>query len=300
MTLPKSTYLFWSSLLVMFCVLTSGSAKASDRPDELLIGIEPEHNIFEQVEGYRKLADYLSEKCGFKVRVTIMSRYGEALQRFKNRKLDGAFLSSYTAAMAIRELQLEPAARLVNLQGSSVAHGYLFTRRDSGIKKIEDTRGKTFAFVDPATAEGYLFPLALLNEKGIKDAASFLRQYHFTGSHASTVFAVLDGRADLGASKDTIYNKQTSQDPTISRELFIIAKSQPVPETTLCLKQDLPPVLKAKLTSILLGMADNEQGRKILNIIEASRFTGADETDYDIILQMEKKAGVSGTGADIK
>ena len=81
---------------------------AAEQAEELLIGIEPEHNIFDQMERHRHLADYLSEQLGITVRLTIMSRYGEGIMRFKARKLDGAFLTPYTASMGIRQLNLDP------------------------------------------------------------------------------------------------------------------------------------------------------------------------------------------------
>jgi len=94
---------------------------AVERLEQLLIGIEPEHNIFDQMERYRILADYLSDQLGIKVKLTIMSRYGEVIKRFKTLKLDGAFLTSYTATMGIKELQLEPLVNPVNLQGKSTS-----------------------------------------------------------------------------------------------------------------------------------------------------------------------------------
>jgi ABC-type phosphate/phosphonate transport system substrate-binding protein len=52
---------------------------AFGQPKELLFGIEPEHNIFDQMERYRYLADYLSDQLGVKVKLTIMSRYGDVM-----------------------------------------------------------------------------------------------------------------------------------------------------------------------------------------------------------------------------
>ena len=214
--------------LVMFF---SWSGTSYGRGEELLIGIEPEHNIFEQMSSYRKLADYLSEKLDVEIRLTIMSRYGEALQRFKSRGLSGAFLNSYTTSMVIRELDLEPVVRQVKLNGEAVTYSYIVVRADSGIRKLADMRMKRFAFVDPATTAGYLFPLAFMKENGVDDLTTFLESYFFTGSHASAVFAVLDGRADIGAVKETVYNKVISDDATIGRELVVIKKSPPIPET---------------------------------------------------------------------
>lgn len=279
-------------LLGLALFFLASPAWASDQPRELLIGIEPEHNIFNQMEQYGQLTAYLSEKSGIPVRLTIMSRYGEVLQRFKALHLDGAFLNSYTATLAIDELGMEPIARPVNLAGEDHAHALLFTRRDSSIHRVAEMRGKSFAFVDPATTEGYLFPLALLKKNGVTKIDTFFSHHFFTGSHASAVSAVLDGRADLGVAKERIYSRQLAKDPGIAKELLVLEESPPTPETTLCLKQDLPPDLKNKLTEILLGMDQDRAGREVLKAIDSLRFNRAVQSDYNIVRQMEKEAGI--------
>jgi phosphonate transport system substrate-binding protein len=299
---PLNSIIKDKAVSYLFCVLfglsifLSFPGSSYGRGEELLIGIEPEHNIFDQMRSYRKLADYLSEKLEVKIRLTIMSRYGEALQRFESRRLSGAFLNSYTTSMVIRELDLEPVVRKVKLNGEAVTYSYIVVRADSGIRKVADMRMKRFAFVDPATTEGYLFPLAFLKGNGIDDLTTFLEGYYFTGSHTSAVFAVLDGRADIGAVKETVYNKVVSGDATIGRELVVIKKSPPIPETTLCLSKEISSELRARITTTMLEMNGAEEGRKILKELEALRFTPAGKDDYRTVLQIEQQASQVITG----
>ncbi len=284
-------------LLVFLCLtavtVQATKAQVSANTGGLLIGIEPEHNIFDQIERYRHLAGYLSGQLGLKIRLTIMSRYGEVVKRFKSRQLDGAFLSSFTAALGIKEFQLEPVASPVNLAGKSTSRGYIFVRRDSGIKTVKDMRGKSFVFVDPATTEGYLFPMAFLRRHGVKDQEKFFSRCWFSGSHASALFAVLDGRADIGAAKDTVFNKQITNDPSIKSELRIIAESPPVPEVTLCLRDDIPAGLRRRILSVLLNMENTARGRQVLKKFAALRFIKANDSDFARISNMAKEAGIT-------
>ncbi|NTV13842.1 MAG: phosphate/phosphite/phosphonate ABC transporter substrate-binding protein [Desulfobulbaceae bacterium] len=291
---PKKFHIVGKLLTMLICLLLlSGQSLAQGRPSGLLIGIEPEHNIFTQMESYRKLAEYLSERAGIPVRLTVMSRYGEVLERFKKLHLDGALLDSHTATLAIDAMGMAPIVRPVNLAGNTSSHGLIFTRRDSGIKEIRDMHGKSFAFVDPATTEGYIFPMAYLRKNSITNPLTYLGHNFFTGSHASAISAILDGRADLGAAKDEAYSRQIARDPSISKELVIISRSEPLPPTTLFLRCDLAPELKKDLTDILLGMAGNIKGREILQSIGAQRFTRAEEKDYDIVRKMTTEAGLN-------
>jgi len=271
--------------------LATSSAAALAQPRELKLGIEPEHNLFTQMENYRKLADYLTNKAGIPIRLTVMSRYGEVLQRFRSLHLDGALLNSYTATLALDEMGMEPIVHPVSLAGDALSHGLIFTRRDSGIKQVRDMRGRSFAFVDPATAEGYLFPLAYLQKNGIRNPGSYLGRNFFTGSHASAISAVLDGRADLGAAKEDAYTRQLTKDPALAKELAIIARSEPLPPTTLFLKNDLSPELKQGLTAILLEMPATPEGREVLKAIGALRFERAARKDYDAVRKMAAESG---------
>ena len=271
------------------CLLGASPVFAADQTEEVLLGIEPEHNIFDQMEQYRALARYLSAQLGVKVKLTIMSRYGEVIKRFKSLKLDGAFLTSYTATMGIKELNLDPVANPVNLSGESTSQGYVFVRKDSGIREVKDMRGKSIVFVDPATMEGYLFPLVYLTRHGITEISTFFNRFSYSGSHASAIFTVLDGRADIGAAKNTVFNKLAHNDPTIQEELHIIAQSPKVPEITLCMRSEIDRNFREKLGAVLLDMDKNSPGRETLKQFKALRFVRPNQADFVGIEEMAEE-----------
>jgi len=280
-------------LLISLITSVAAPFSAYAQPKELLIGIEPEHNIFDQMQRYRYLASYLSEQLGVKVNLTITSRYGEVIKRFKSRKLDGAFLTSYTASMGIKDLNLEPVVNPVNLNGEFNSQGYIFVRKDSGIHDVKDMKGKRIVFVDPATMEGYLFPLAYLEQHGIKNINTFFDRFDFSGSHVSSILAVLDGRADIGSAKNTVFNNLIHNDPSIGQELNILAQSPKSPEITLCISNEVDLYLQAKLVNILLQMDKTAQGKKVLAQFKALRFVKANKTDFALIDEMAQEAKAS-------
>ena len=279
-------------LLLGLLLLAVPKPAPAQQSETLLLGIEPEHNIFDQMERYRALAAYLSDQLGIKVNLTIMSRYGEVIKRIQSRQLDGAFLSPYTATLGIKQLGLHPVVSPVNLNGESTSRGYIFVRADSGINSVADMQGKSMVFVDPATMEGYLYPRAYLRGQGISDPETFFSRSSFAGSHASVLFAVLDGRADIGAAKDTVYDRMTSQDPSIGQELRIIASSPREPEVTLCLREELAAELRENIGEILLHMEKTARGKKVLKQFAALRFIASSPADFARIEKMAQEAGV--------
>lgn len=259
---------------------------------ELLIGLIPEQNIFRQRERYLLLRQYLSERLGVNVTFTSLSRYGNIIERFRTERMDGAFFGSFTYALAHRQLNVEPLARPVNLDGTSTYHGYIFVRKDSGIRNVADMRGKRFAFVERATTAGYLFPLAYFRSSGIADYQQYLGPSFFAGSHDAAVLAVLHREADVGAAKNTIYDQLAEENQRIEKELVILAASGVVPQNCLAVRKDLDSELTRELKRVLLGMEKDPAGKEILKRFGARGFVETTDRDYAYLYTLAAQVGI--------
>ncbi len=260
---------------------------------ELLIGLIPEMNVFKQKERFTLLGDYLSKKTGVGVKFTILSRYGNIIDRFTAENMDGAFFGSFTGALAIEKLGVIPLARPVNLDNTSSYRGYLFARRDSKIRDISGMKGKKMAYVEKATTAGYLFPLAYLKEHGVKDVDHFFSSSYFAGSHDAAIHAVLEGQADVGAAKHSIYDRMKADDARVTRDLVILAESPWVPSNGLCVRKGLDEELKRKLKQALLDLNKDPEGAAVLKQFGALRFIDTNVSDYRPVFEMAKKAGIN-------
>jgi phosphonate transport system substrate-binding protein len=259
---------------------------------ELLIGLIPEQNIFRQRERYLALRNYLSERLGVTVNFTSLSRYGNILARFSAEKIDGAFFGSFTYALAHNQLGVEPIARPVNLDGTSTYHGYIFVRRDSGIRSASDMKGKRFVFVERATMAGYLFPLAWFRENGIADPHSYLGESFFAGSHDAAIQAVLNKEADIGAAKNTMYDQLTVENPRLQKELVILATSGVVPQNCLAVRKDLDPELKNTLRRVLIEMDKDQEGIEALRRFGARGFIETNNSDFEYLYKLSSEVGI--------
>ncbi len=264
-----------------------------EQQKEILIGLIPEMNVFKQMKRFQPLADYITRQTGIKIHITILSRYGNIIERFTSEKMDGAFFGSFTGALAIEKLGVVPIARPVNLDGTSTYNGYIFARKDSNIKNIQDMKGKKMAFVERATTAGYVFPVAYLKENGVNDIDRFFSGYYFTGSHDASIYAVLDGKADIGAAKHSIYNRARKVDPRVDKELMIIAKSARVPSNGLCVRAGLDDNIKAGLKEALLNMDKNHEGQIVLGKFGAIKFIETTVKDYKPVFDLAEKAGIN-------
>lgn len=279
-------------VMMALMLLVLWNVPAAAEQEQILIGLIPEMNVFKQMQRFKPLSEYLSKKTGVTVKLTILSRYGNIIDRFVTEKMDGAFFGSFTGALAIEKLGVDPIVRPINLDDTSSYRGYLFVRKDSGISNVAGMKGKKMAFVERATTAGYLFPVAYFQEHGVSDFKTYFKEYYFTGSHDAAVLAVLDKKADVGAAKHSIYDRVRVTDPRVDKELTILATSAWVPSNGLCVRKNLNPQLKKKLKEALLGIDKDPEGRTVLEKLGAKRFIETTVKDYDPVFDLAKKAGI--------
>lgn len=297
--MPGRAGLF-AAVLLLAVLLTGGCTRQKEEPpvrkvfgqQELLIGLIPEQNIFRQRERYNVLRNYLSSRLGIAVNFTSLSRYGNIVERFTAEKMDGAFFGSFTYGLAHWQLGVEPLARPVNLDGTSTYHGYLFARKDSGIRRSADMKGKRFAFVEHATTAGYLFPLAFFKASGVSDPEKYLGQSFFAGSHDAAILAVLNREADIGAAKNTVYDQLAAEKPRVEQELIILSTSGVVPQNCLAVRKDLDPDLKQELKRLLVDMDKDPEGAEVLRKFGARGFVETTDRDYAYLYTLAAQVGI--------
>jgi phosphonate transport system substrate-binding protein len=254
----------------------------------LLIGLIPEQNIFEQIERYEPLADYLSEMIGINIKLTVLTRYGNIIDNFVSMGLDAAFFGSFTYTLAHAKLGVEAIARPMTIDGISSYHGLIFARKGGEIKNAEDMKGKTFVFVDKATTAGYLLPLSFFKKNEIRNYRTYFKEIYFAGTHEAAIYDVLNKKADIGAAKNTIYYKLSNSDSRIKNEMFVLEKSPDVPENGLAVRKDLDVAIKNKLKDKLLNMHNDPDGRNVLKKFGAQRFIETKDDDYSGVYKFVK------------
>ena len=267
-------------------------AVQSSRETVLLLGLIPEQQIFHQVTRYTPLADYLSKKTGLKIKLKVLSRYGNIIDNFLAAGMDGAFFGSFTYAIAHAKLGVEVLARPENPDGLSTYHGIIFVRKDSGIRTIKEMKGKRFVFVDKATTAGYLIALHYFKENGVSDYKSYFRETYFSGTHMDAIHDVLNRKADIGAAKNTVFDRAVRENPEVAKELVILSKSPEVPENALAVRKDLSEPIMKRLKEVLITMHNDPEGIIILKNFGARRFVETTDRDYVTVVSYAKTIGL--------
>src|SRR6058998_4458772 len=139
-------------------------APASALAQPLHLVLTPSQKPTDLLAVGEEFAQVLGKLVGVPVRVTVASDYAAVIEALRNRTADLAFVHPVGYVLANREAKATIVAR--NLwHGKSSFTSRIFVRADSGLRKLEDLRGKTIAFVDPASSSGYIYPMVLLRSE---------------------------------------------------------------------------------------------------------------------------------------
>ena len=154
--------------------------------------------------------------------MTVASDYAAVIEALRNSTADLAFVHPAGYVLANREAKAMIVAK--NLwHGKTSFTARFYVRKDSGLKTLEDLRGKTIAFVDPASSSGYIYPMVMLIQRGLvknRDPKTFFREVVFAGSHDASMRALLNGHVDAIASFD-MAREQYLKDPA-ERERLVL------------------------------------------------------------------------------
>ncbi len=287
---------FFAGCLLIFSVallsLLPSTRASAETTTVLRIGLIPEQDIFAQKKRHQPLFDYLEKKLDLRIEAQVLSRYGNLIDNFNELELDAAFFGSFTGALAIKKLGMNPLARPHHIEGLSSYYGILFVRTQSGIKTAEDMYGKRMVFVDRATTAGYLLPLDYFKQNGIADYSTWFAEYYFAGTQEDAILEVLKGYADVGAAKNTIFYQLARDNPQILDNLQILATSPHVPENAFGVRCDLAEGLTTLLREHLLSMHQTPEGRAALDALGVQHFVLTTEKDYQPVFDYAEQIGM--------
>jgi len=243
---------------------------------------------------------YLRRKTGTKLTLKILPRYGNIVDNFKSSGMDGAFFGSFSYTLAHAKVGVEVLVRPVALDNTSTYHGLIFVRKDSRIRDARGMKGKRFAFVDKATTAGYLLPMAYFHDNGIPDYNDYLKEAYFAGTHEDAIYDVLNRKADIGAAKNTVFQRLAKADPRILQELLVLERSPEVPENALALRKDIDASVRDRLKDAFLKMHLDPDGKQVLEQFGAQGFIETRNEEYDVVVKYAEDIHLNMSTYDYK
>jgi phosphonate transport system substrate-binding protein len=177
----------------------------------------------------------------------------------------------------------------------------IVTRKDSKLHKLEDLKGKRFAFVDEKSTSGYLYPRVMFKKKKI-NTATYFKETYFAGNHQAAIMDVVNKKADAAAvfSDDTKGKKSAWHkfSPDTVKNQFVIWASEPIPNDPFCVRLDFYdkyPRMTHDLMFALIDLKDSKENllKKLLGVNElmlatTKQYDPVREVVHELDLRLEQ------------
>jgi len=249
------------------------------------------------MQNAQPIVEILRQRLGMEVEPFVATDYTGVVEALRVNKLDIAFLTPASYVLAKNEANVRVVLKSER-KGIPFYFAAIITRADSGIRNLEDLRGKTFAFGDSLSTTGNVVPRQMFKQRGIDPVRDF-KQILYSGGHDATVLAVLNGKVDAGAtyanspdSKDTAWMRYL-KNPEDVEKIRAIAFSEPIPADNLVISANLDEKIAKKIEETFIELSHDPKGKTMLrDLYQIDGFVPASDKDYDSVRQAFVDAGI--------
>jgi phosphonate transport system substrate-binding protein len=260
-----------AALLALIATSSVAAAEpAKDCPDggTVRFGVEPYDTAPKLVPIYEHIGKLIADKLGCPVKVYVATNYNAEIEAMRNGKLELGEFGPLGYVLAHQVAKAEAVATFANADNKPDTYwASLVTWPQSGIKTAADIRGHSFAFSDPASTSGHLFPAYGLQKNGI-DPAKDVRAI-YAGSHTASFEALYNHKVDAGELNSEQLESAKQRGHYKDGDLVFLWKSDPIPIDPIAVRGDLPESLKQRLVAILQNIDLSqlaEADRKIMGV----------------------------------
>lgn len=277
-------------MLALLLSLLAPLSLAAREAAPLRLGVHPYLPVLFVQQHFAPLANYLSHALEREVVLSVSDDYRSHIMRIASGDLDVAYLGPASYVKLVDEFGPFPLIASQAVLGEPSFNGVIVSKRGSGISRIEDLRGKRFAFGNPSSTMSHLLPRYVLLKNGI--GVDDLGGYEFVGDHQAVAVAVLRGHFDAGAIKQEVYARYRR------RGLDLIALTPSISEHLFVARKGLPEDVLEELRQIFLGLDDSEMGREVLRAIKPSvtAMVPVVDSDYDRLREIIDSLRHDGVG----
>ncbi|MBI1767885.1 MAG: phosphate/phosphite/phosphonate ABC transporter substrate-binding protein [Bacteroidetes bacterium] len=244
------------------------------------------NNQSDLIKSGEQMKKLIEKETGLEMELEVPASHEELVSKFGDGKPCFGLLNSQSYVVANTKYGAKAKLRIIRY-GTGLYYGMIVTKASSGIKSLKDLNGKTIAYTDQLSTSGYLYPKKLLEKKGVKPGKIL-----FLNSHEEVITQVYTGKVDAGAA---FYSPESSTKelrdararvqkkfPDISKEVIILAKTDPIPNDPITFSKSINSELALKIAVAMVKIANTEEGKKLLKeMYGVEGLVRATDADYN-------------------
>ncbi len=275
------------SVIIILCLLSltvspavCGEGQKSEHSEAPLVFIlPPVENVNIMYEKFLPLITYLEQAVARPITLKIAKNYQQAIEEIRTGKSDLTYLDPAAYCEARHRHRIFPLAKTIR-SGSSTYRSVIVTRRDSGINRIIEGKGKRLALGNISSSSSYLIPAVMFKEVGI--GLNDFRTVDFLEQEDRIALSVLAKRHDIGGLSERVARKY------LDDGLKIINVSEAIPQYTLCASSALSHGLRNTIREALFGIDKTRNPALTAALKDMDGFAPAEERDFDVVRVMIK------------
>ena len=278
------------------------SSAVAQEIKEFNIGILGGENAQDRMTSNECFRAKVEEALGVPVKLFTPADYDGVIQGLLGGTIDYAGLgaSGYAKIYLTNPEAVDVQLTTQNVDGTTGYYSIGFARKDSGIKSMDDAKGKSFAFADPNSTSGYLVPAAELSATYGK-LEDYFSEVKMSGGHEQTIVGVAKGDFDAGVAwadglgnwedgfTNGAFRKAADAGLVDMNEITEIWRSKLIPNGPYVIRRSLPQDVKDKMFALVDTMWQTDPAcAYALAAGEAKDFVPVKHEDYLGIVDARK------------
>lgn len=244
-----------------------------------ILGIHPLHNPQKLQEVFGPLADYLNQHIPELNLIIEASRnYAAYNAKLYAGKFDFSLPNPYQTVNSLKQNY----SVFAKMGDDKNFRGIIIVRKDSGIMRPSDLKGKAVSYPSPTALAAAMMPQLYLQNNGVNVEQDLDNRY--VGSQESSIMNIYMGDTIAGSTWPPPWRAFQKSRPEIAQDLKVIWETKPLLNNGLVVRDDISKVLMKKVQYFIVNLHTHAEGRAILERMELSRYEIATNETYQPVL----------------
>lgn len=285
-----------ATLFISGCGSSSAATKG-DQIDKLtIVQMQDENNPDAGTKNEEFRTD-MQEALGVEIEELEGSDYATGIEAMKAGKLDVLLVSPMSYYQAKKVAGAEPLVTTTSMGAEEYKTVFIVGGSDTQSQALADLRGKSFAFVDPASSSGYLYPkMALIKEldldpEKLENPDYFFKTVTYSGKHDTSVMGVAKGDYEAAAVAAQTISGLVDAGMITKDDVRVIGETEVIPNALYVVRGDLPEDIKEQLKAFYLNYENTDYFENLYGSQDV-RFVEAKDEDYSFVQEMVQTLGI--------
>lgn len=241
-----------------------------------IFGVHPLHNPKRLFEVYQPMVSFINARLnGSELRLEASRNYSTYEKKLFSGYFHFSLPNPYQTIVSTQH-----GYKIFGKMGDDENFkGIILVRKDSGIEKVSDLKGKIVSYPAPTALAATMMPQWYLHTHGININNEIKNSY--VGSQESSIMNVYLKKSAAASTWPPPWYAFIKERPEVAQEVMIKWETTSLPNNGFVVRRDVPKDVVAQVAEIIFSLHTHPEGRKILSAMQLSRYEEANGTTYD-------------------